>query len=233
MFNKEVKNICTIYKQAIEQNKNGVHTISTDEKTGIQALKRLYGGSKPVISGKPAKREFDYERNGTLCLIANMDVATGNIIASTIGETRTEIDYYNHIEQTVKTDEDAEWIFIHDNLNTHMSETLVKYVAEVCNIKDELGKKGKSGILKNKQTRKEFLENNTHRIRFVYTPKHCSWLNQIEIWFSILTKKVLQRGDFKSKEDLADKLLKFIEFFNRTLAKPFKWTYEGKPLKYK
>lgn len=231
-FNKNVKTICDAYKQAIENfQTKGIHTVSTDEKTGIQALGRIYGGQKHVLQGMVAKREFDYKRHGTLCLIANMEVATGQIISSTIGETRTEADYGKHIDQTIKADESAGWIFIQDNLNTHMSETLVKYVAKACNIKEGLGKKGKSGILKSKQTRKDFLENKEHRIRFIFTPKHCSWLNQIEIWFSILAKKVLLRGDFKSKEILSDKLLKFIEFFNRTLAKPFKWTYEGKPLK--
>ncbi len=222
---------CDTYKNAIELYANGVHTVSTDEKTGIQALSRLYGGGKPVKQGMPAKQEFDYQRNGTLCLIANMEIATGEIIAPTVGETRTEIDYCNHIEKTINTDVDAQWIVIHDNLNTHMSETLVRFVAKSCNIKEDLGEKGKTGILKNKQTRKEFLENKEHRIHFIFTPKHCSWLNQIEIWFSILTKKVLQRGDFISKEVLSDKLLKFIDFFNKTFAKPFKWTYEGKPLK--
>ena len=230
-FNKTVKIFCDTYKSAIELYEKGVHTVSIDEKTGIQALSRLYGGGKPVKPGMPAKQEFDYKRNGTLCLIANMEIATGEIISPTVGETRTEIDYCNHIEKMIKTDEKAQWIVIQDNLNTHMSETLVKFVAKVCDIKEELGEKGKTGILKSKQTRKEFLERNEHRIRFIFTPKHCSWLNQIEIWFSILAKKVLLRGDFKSKEVLSDKLLKFIDFFNDVMAKPFKWTYEGKPLK--
>ena len=112
-----------------------------------------------------------------------------------------------------------------------MSETLVRYVAEACQIKTDLGVKGKHGILKSKASRKEFLEDKEHRIRFVFTPKHCSWLNQIEIWFSILAKKVLLRGNFNSKGQLNEKLMKFINFFNETMAKPFKWTYEGKPLK--
>ena len=80
-------------------------------------------------------------------------------------------------------------------------------------------------------TRKNFLENQEHRIRFVYTPKHCSWLNQVEIWFSILVRKLLTRGTFSSKEDLRRQLEDFIDYFNRTMTRPYKWTYEGKPLR--
>ena len=129
----------------------------------------------------------------------------------------------------INTDPNGVWIFILDQLNTHRSETLVKMVAEKCKIDLDLGKKGKKGILKSQETRTEFLEDESHRIRFVFLPKHTSWLNQIEIWFSILVRKVIKRGDFKSIDDLKDKILKFIEFFNIT-AKPFKWTYAGKPL---
>jgi putative transposase len=80
------------------------------------------------------------------------------------------------------------------------------------------------------ETRKEFLQDESHRIRFVYTPKHTSWLNQIEIWFSILTRKLLKRASFCSVDDLRQRILKFIDYFNRTMAKPFKWTYTGRPL---
>ena len=128
------------------------------------------------------------------------------------------------------TDPDAEWIFIADNLNTHKSESLVRWVADVCGIETDLGRKGKSGILKTVPTRSEFLSDQTHRIRFVYLPKHTSWLNQIEVWFSILVRRVIKRGHVTSREDLEQKFLAFIDYFNKTMAKPFKWTFTGRPL---
>ena len=126
---------------------------------------------------------------------------------------------------------DGGWIFICDQLNTHKSESLVKLTATLCGIDEDLGIKGKSSILKSMETRQEFLEKESHRIRFVYLPKHTSWMNQVEMWFSILSRRVLKRGNFTSLEDLRKKLLDFIEYFNKVLAKPFRWTYSGKPLK--
>ena len=117
-----------------------------------------------------------------------------------------------------------------DQLNTHKSESLVRWVAQVCNIQSDLGEKGKSGILKNMDTRMDFLSNPDHRIRFIYTPKHCSWLNQVEIWFSILARKLLNRSSFTSTKHLKQRLDNFIQYFNENLAKPFKWTYQGKIL---
>lgn len=128
-------------------------------------------------------------------------------------------------------DPDATWIFVLDQLNTHKSEALVRLVAERCRIADDLGTKGKKGILETMATRKTFLEDPDHRIRFVYTPRHTSWLNQVEIWFSILARRALKRASFPSLESLEQRLIEFINYFNAVLAKPFRWTYAGKPLR--
>lgn len=229
LFDKESKEVTDLYQKAPELHKKGEYVISNDEKTGIQALERACS-THPAKPGQVERRESNYERNGTLCLIANFEVATGKVINPTIGPTRTEEDYLNHIIQTVEIDSKAPWNFITDQLNTHMSASLVEWVADVCNINIDLGVKGKSGILKSMETRKAFLTDPEHRIRFVYTPKHTSWLNQVEIWFSILSRRLLKRGSFKSVEHLKSRLLSFIDFFNKTMAKPFKWTYTGRPL---
>ncbi len=169
-------------------------------------------------------------RHGTLCLIANFDVATGQAIFPTIGASRTEQDFAAHIERTIATDPNATWIFVLDQLNTHKSEALVRLVAEHCGIHDDLGVKGKRGVLKSMGTRKAFLQDLGHRIRMVFTPRHASWLNQVEIWFSILARRALKRASFASLDDLKRRLLAFIDYFNAVLAKPFRWTYAGKPL---
>jgi hypothetical protein len=221
--------VCKLYHQAQELHEQGVHVISTDEKTGIQALEPIHP-VHPMGPGQPEAVEFEYERNGTQALIANFEVATGRVIVPSIGDTRTEADFVAHIAATVQTDPQAEWIFVADQLNTHQSASLVAFVAQRCAIDTDLGSKGKDGILKNMASRAAFLQDPAHRIRFVYTPKHCSWLNQIEIWFGILARRLLKRGRFSSTEELRQRILAFIDFFNRTLAKPFRWTYIGKPL---
>lgn len=224
--------ICEAYKEAPALQAQGIKTLSVDEKTGIQALERN-APDLPLQVGRAEKHEVEYTRHGTQCLIANWDVAEGKCVQATISDTRTEEDFQQHIQQTVEAyHQDIKFRFVADNLNTHCSEALVKYVATFENTtQEELGKKGKSGLLKSKITRAEYLQNTTHKISFIYTPKHCSWLNQIEIFFGILHKKVIKRGNFTSKEDLKDKINKFITYFNQTIAKPFKWTYGGKPCK--
>lgn len=195
----------------------------------MQALERLHE-TKPVGPGLVERVEFEYIRHGTLCLMANFNVATGKIVCPTIGPTRTEADFAAHIDRTIASDPQAGWIFVADQLDTHVSATLVELVAKRCGIEDDLGVKGKSGVLKSKKTRRKFLEDPSHRIRFVYTPRHCSWLNQVEIWFSILARRLLKRSSFKSLEDLQTRILDFIEYFNNVLGKPFRWTYTGRPL---
>ena len=217
--------MCNLYHSAQALKEQGVRVVSCDEKTGIQAIERLITSMK---KGQAERREANYIRHGTQCLIANFEIATGNIIAPSIGDTRKENDFVEHIKNTVATAPQAQWIFIVDQLNTHQSSSLVEYIASVCGYNGDLGKKGKSGIQKDMPSRMEFLSDENHRIRFFYTPKHASWLNQIEVWFSILVRKLLKRLSVPSKDELKNKIFQFIEYFNLTAAKAFRWTYKGK-----
>jgi DDE superfamily endonuclease len=206
----------------------GVHIVSCDELTGIQALERK-APTKPLRPGLVERREFEYIRHGTQSAIVSFDVARGQVVHASIAQTRTEQDFVGHIRQTVASDPNASWVFVVDQLNIHQSLGLVDLVAELCQLSNQVEERKAQGLLKAMVNRAMFLSDPTHRISFVYTPKHTSWLNQIEIWFSILVRRVIKRGNFRSVGDLRARILAFIEYFNQT-AKPFKWTFTGRPL---
>ena len=220
-----------LYLQAPTLLQAGERVMCTDEMTGIQALARKH----PTISmgpGRVERREFEYLRHGTLTLIAKFDVAPGKVVVASRGPRCTEADFVAHIQKTVATDSGAtKWHFVVDNLNTHPSKSLVRFVAEHDGIEDDLGQKEKRGILKSMATRAAFLCDATHSIVFHYRPKHASWMNQIEVWFSILARKLIKRASFTSTADLKAKGLAFIAYFNETMAKPFRWTYGRQPLR--
>jgi DDE superfamily endonuclease len=225
-----VRAICALYQAAPALAHQGEQMVSTDELTGVQALERKHPGL-PLAEGYVERREFEYIRHGTRSFIVSRDVVTGQILAPVCGPRRTEADFLAHVQAVVATHPEAtRWHIVCDNLNTHQSETLVCWVAQLSGIDDDLGVKGESGILASMASRAAFLSDPRHQVVFHYTPKHSSWMNQIEIWLSILVRKLLKRGSFTSVEDLRTRVLAFINYYNRTMAKPFKWTYQGKAL---
>ena len=232
VFDQQVQIVCQTYQEAPELYfQANTYTVSVDEMPGIQAIERIEKRI-PMQPGRPERIEYEYKRHGTLCLIGNWDVVTGQMIAPTIGATRTEQDFLRHIFHTIQTDPKAGWVFVMDNLNVHCSASLVRYIADLEGIDESmLGEKGKSGILKSMVTRQAFLMDRNHRVRFVFTPKHSSWMNQIEVVFGIVHRRAVARGSFASKQELRDRLLSFIDYFNRTFAQPFRWTYTGRPVK--
>ncbi len=199
-----------------------------DELTGVQALEHKHP-DLPMQPGHVLRREFEYIRHGTLSWFINFDVATGQVIEPSWGPTRNEEDALAHLQRLVENDPHVrKWHLVLDNLNIHQSEALVRWIADLEGTEQEtLGVKGKRGILRSMTSRAAFLHDPAHRVVLYYTPKHASWMNQVEIWLSVLVRKLLKHGDFTSLEDLRDQILAFIAYYNRTMAKPIKWTYTG------
>ena len=213
MFAIKVAIINELYRQAPELAERGEIVISNDEMTGVQAREHKFP-EKPTMAGKPRLIEYEYIRHGTLAFIVSFNVSQGGVLLATSGPTRTEEDYVAHMMLLVSTHPEIKrWHIVVDNLNTHCSESLVRLVAAESDLDIDLGKKGVSGILKSMKSRAEFLSNPEHRIVFYYTPKHASWMNQVEIWFSILVRKLLKNGSFISCHDHRGKTRQYLPCF--------------------
>jgi len=215
--------IARLYLDAPRLHQQGELVICTDEKTGIQALEPKYP-TKPHQPGKPALRDFEYLRHGTRCLIASLIVPTGQVIGDVLAQ-RTSADFCQHIRHVVQQFPEVEqfhWVM--DNLNTHGSLELCRTLAELSGVPFE------AQHLRTGSERRAFLTDPEHRHVIHYTPKHGSWLNQIEIWFGMLQRRLLRRGEFSSTADLARRLLEYIEYYNVHWARPYRWTYTSQPL---
>ena len=218
-----ITDICACHEHALQNPADAVY-YNLDEMTGIQALERI---AKDIAMkpGKPRRVEFEYKRHGTTCLLAVRNVATGQV-TGWCNPTRTEDDTLKFIIDLIDMDPGCrQHHFICDNLNTHKSESLVLLVAAIEGDDQDLGVKGRRGILKNIASREKYLTDPSHEIVFHYTPKHASWINQIEVWFSILVRKLLRWISVKSVAQLNAKILEFIDYYNRTMAKAFRWRY--------
>lgn len=232
LFQAQVETVCQTYLEAASAYEfDGRRTVCVDEMTSLQANELRAEGLRS-IPGTIGRLECQYTRHGTLSLTGSWDVVLGQMINSTIQPTRDSEDFAKHIKQTIATDPEAEWVFVMDNLNTHCGEPIVRLIASLLEIdQDTLGsKKQRQSLLGSAKSRREFLTDPSHRIRFVFIPKHSSWLNQIEVIFGIISRRVMRHGSFTSTDDLKEKLSSFIKYFNETFAKPFNWTYNGKPI---
>jgi len=228
LFVEQVELICNLILDSTQKKYPNCHVVSVDEKSGIQALER-YEERGPKSRGFKKRKEYEYVRHGTNTLIAAVNVENGKVLKHHQGPTRNESDYCDFIKELVNGLPELDQIVIlADQLNTHVSESLVLWIGELEGYeREELGEKEKKGILKSMKSRKLFLEKSAHRIRFVYTPKHCSWLNPIENWFAKLQRHIITNGNFTSLADLETKIDKYILFYNKELARCAKWKFKG------
>ncbi len=228
-FTMRVEQICKLYLHAKDLSSHGIEVVSADECCGIQAIKLKYSPALAKMGGKKNLVDrSDYERNGTTGILAARFVTTGHVVSMVQG-TRTEVDFANLIKKVIDCDRSKRYIIVVDQLNTHMSESLVKMSAEYEGIDPStLGVKGESGVMESMKTRMEFLSNPDRHLMFVYTPVHCSWMNQVEVFFSILKNRILTSiSSYASVEELEQRIKTFIAHYNKHLAKPFMWKFKG------
>ncbi len=223
-FEGKALGLCRLYLDAFRLFGRGELVVSADEKTGIQALQRLHP-TLPPRPGQIERREFEYIRHGVRCLIGSLVVPTGQVFGSVTAQ-RGSWDFVRHVRDVVEAFPHIKrfhWVL--DNLNTHWTLELCRYLA-----KDSgCWVKGMEKQLRTGRERRAFLTAGMARHVVHFTPKHGSWLNQVEIWFGVLSRRVLRRGDFTSVADLTQKILAFIAHYNAYQAHPYEWTYTGKP----
>ena len=222
-FEAKAHDICQLYLQALRLYQEGRLVICADEKTGMQILQRRYP-TQPVQPGKPEKREHEYIRHGVRALLASFVVPTGPLVWH-LGQTRTSADWAAHLANVVHqlpTMQRYDWVV--DNLNTHWSLDVCRLVAQWCAV-PFISKDLERGV-----QRRAFLCDPTHTHVFHFTPKHGSWLNQVELWFRVLTRRFLTRGDDASAHDFDMRLADYLEVYNTHHAHPYRWTSTGQPL---
>jgi transposase len=222
-FDTKAQDICKLYVQAPVLYQRGELVICCDEKTGMQILQRKHP-TIPAQPGKPEKREHEYIRHGTRCLIASFVVPTGKVVWD-LGVTRTSVDFAAHLAHVAAQFPDHQrchWVL--DNLNTHWSLDVCELVARLNGL--PVHKKD----LRTGKQRRAFLTNPDHKHVFHFTPKHGSWLNQVELWFSTLARRFLKRGDFASAEAFVARITAYLDDHNAHRAHPYRWTYTGQPL---
>jgi hypothetical protein len=213
----------TLYVQAPALAERGHLVLSTDEKSGMQILQRLHP-TRLARPGRPERRERDYVRHGTRALIASFAVPTGEVVWD-VGPTRTNADFAAHLLHTLG--HFAGWrqiTWVLDNLNIHWSLQACEILAAIN------GRSFTPRTLRTGPQRRAFLTDPAYPYRFVYLPKHGSWLNQVELFFSVLARRFLKRGDFASAVDFETRLRAFLDAYNAGQAHPYRWTYMGQPL---
>lgn len=222
-FSFKAQDICQLYLGACDGFKQGRLVLSSDEKTGMQALQRKYP-TQQAIPGHPAKIEFEYIRHGTRCLLNTFCVPTGEVVWN-LSPTRTTEDWVKHLRRVVAhypNMQHYDWVV--DNLNTHWSLQVCLLVADLGNLTVDVKQ------LETGKQRRAFLSDPRHKYVFHFTPIHGSWLNQVELFFSVLGRKFLKRGEFASMAEFEERIEKWLEQYNKTQAHPYKWTYSGEPL---
>ena len=222
-FDEKARDICKLYVDAPQLYQQGRLVICCDEKTGMQILERKHP-TKPVISGIPERREHEYIRHGTRVLINSFAVPTGRI-AWTLGQTRTSKDFVAHLRHARAQFPDMQrYDWVMDNLNTHWSLDVCQLFAEWSDLPFD------PKALRRGPARREFLTDPSHKHVIHFTPKHGSWLNQVELWFGVLQRRFLQRGEFASATEFEQRLTAYLEDYNTNFAHPYRWTFTGQPL---